>query len=128
MSRLFVLLAMIFCHIIDDYVLQALGPLATIKQKKWWEENCPQKLYKCDYVVALLMHSISWAFMIMLPVAFYKSLDVGVGFVLLFVINTAIHAFIDNAKANWMVINLVVDQALHMLQIAGTFWVMLYIK
>lgn len=59
MSRLFVLLAMIFCHIIDDYVLQTLGPLATMKQKKWWEENYPQKMYKYDYLVALLMHSMS---------------------------------------------------------------------
>lgn len=33
----FVLLAMVFCHIVDDYYLQ--GWLASAKQRKWWEEN-----------------------------------------------------------------------------------------
>ena len=121
MSRLFVLLAMIFCHIIDDYVLQTLGPLATMKQKKWWDENYPQKMYKYDYLVALLMHSMSWAFMIMLPVAAYMSWDVKPPFVLMFVLNTIIHAFIDNAKANWLAVNLITDQSIHMVQSAVTF-------
>ena len=35
MSKLFVLLAMVFCHIVDDYYLQAIGPLASMKQKSW---------------------------------------------------------------------------------------------
>lgn len=127
MSKLFILLAMIFCHIVDDYCMQTLGPLATMKQKKWWEENHPQKLYKYDYLVALLMHSMSWAFMIMLPVAFYMSWDVGAEFALMFVVNTAFHAYIDNAKANWLAINLIVDQLFHIGQIAGTFWILLYV-
>lgn len=124
MNKLFVLLAMIFCHIVDDYCLQTIGPLATMKQKKWWEENHPQKLYKYDYLVALLMHSMSWAFMIMLPVAFYMSWNVGTSFVILFVLNTVCHAFVDNAKANWLSINLITDQLIHMVQIAVTFWTM----
>ena len=121
MSKLFVLLAMIFCHIVDDYCLQTLGPLATMKQTKWWEENHPQKLYKYDYLVALLMHSMSWAFMIMLPVAAYMSWDVNSSFVTLFVLNTICHAFIDNAKANWLLINLITDQSVHIAQILVTF-------
>ena len=121
MSKAFVLLAMIFCHIVDDYCLQTLGPLATMKQKKWWEENHPQKLYKYDYLVALLMHSMSWAFMIMLPVAAYMSWDVNSSFVILFVLNTICHAFIDNAKANWLLINLITDQSIHIAQILVTF-------
>ena len=121
MSKVFVLLAMIFCHIVDDYCLQTLGPLATMKQKKWWEENYPQKLYKYDYLVALLMHSMSWAFMIMLPVAAYMSWDVNSSFVILFVLNTVCHAFIDNAKANWLLINLITDQSVHIAQILVTF-------
>lgn len=121
MSKVFVLLAMIFCHIVDDYCLQTLGPLATMKQKKWWEENYPQKLYKYDYLVALLMHSMSWAFMIMLPVAAYMSWDVDSSFVILFVLNAICHAFIDNAKANWLLINLITDQSVHIAQILVTF-------
>ena len=121
MNKLFVLLAMIFCHIVDDYCLQTIGPLATMKQKKWWEGNHPQKLYKDDYLVALLMHSMSWAFMIMLPVAAYMSWDVNSSFVILFVLNTICHAFIDNAKANWLLINLITDQSIHIAQILVTF-------
>lgn len=67
MSKAFIVLWMIFFHIVDDYYLQ--GWLASAKQKKWWEENAPQPLYKYDYIWALLMHSFSWAFMIMLPIA-----------------------------------------------------------
>lgn len=122
MTKSFVLLLMVFCHIVDDYYLQAIGPLASMKQRKWWDENYPQKLYKYDYLVALLMHSLSWAFMIMLPVAFYMSWDVDVSFVVIFVLNTACHAFVDNAKANWLSINLITDQLIHMVQIAVTFW------
>lgn len=124
MSKLFVLLAMVFCHIVDDYYLQAIGPLASMKQKSWWEANYPKKLYKYDYLVALLMHSLSWAFMIMLPVAFYLAWDVGVSFAVVFVLNTVCHAFVDNAKANWLSINLITDQLIHMVQIIVTFWTM----
>ena len=62
--ELFVLLSMIFCHIVDDYYLQ--GWLASAKQKSWWEQNAPQKLYQQDYLMALLVHSFSWTFMVML--------------------------------------------------------------
>lgn len=126
MSKLFVLLAMIFCHIVDDYCLQTIGPLATMKQKKWWEGNYPQKLYKYDYLVALLMHSMSWAFMIMLPVAAYMSWGVNSSFVILFVLNTICHAFIDNAKANWLLINLITDQSVHIAQILVTFLTLVF--
>jgi len=63
----FILLAMIFCHIIDDYCLQQ-GCLSKLKQKKFWEENAPQKMYRYDYIVALIIHAFSWTFMMMLPI------------------------------------------------------------
>ena len=50
MSRLFVIACMIFCHIVDDYYLQ--GILASMKQRKWWEEHYPQKSYNYDYIMA----------------------------------------------------------------------------
>ena len=127
MSKVLVLLAMIFCHIVDDYYLQAVGPLASMKQRKWWEENYPQRMYRYDYLVALLMHSMSWSFMIMLPIAFYLSWNVGSEFAMAFIMNTVLHAVVDNSKANWMAINLMQDQLAHMLQIAETFWIMLYV-
>ena len=126
MSKLFVLLVMVFCHIVDDYYLQAIGPLASMKQRKWWDENYPQKLYKYDYLVALLMHSLSWAFMVMLPISFYMSWDIDGVFLVTFIVNAVIHAFVDNVKANWLLINLITDQAVHIIQILVTFLVLMY--
>ena len=119
MNNTFIFLLMIFCHIVDDYYLQ--GWLASAKQKKYWEENAPDKMYKHDYIWALIMHSFSWAFMIMLPVALFMNFNVGFEFVMLFVWNVFLHAITDNAKANKKKINLIQDQMVHILQIIATF-------
>ena len=124
MSRLFVILWMIFFHIVDDYYLQ--GWLASAKQKSWWKENAPDKLYEHDYIWALIMHSFSWAFMIMLPIAYIQQFDVGFGFMFMFVFNIAMHASVDHLKANAKMINLWQDQLIHMSQIWLTS-IMLYI-
>ena len=110
---------MVFCHIVDDYYLQ--GKLALFKQKSWWEEKAPDEMYKYDYIVGLMMHSFSWAFMVMLPVAVSQSFDIGAGFAAMFVVNTAVHAMVDDLKANKRKINLVTDQLIHAGQIALTF-------
>lgn len=117
--KTFLLISMLFCHIVDDYYLQ--GWLASAKQRKWWKQNAPDVLYKYDYIMALLMHSISWSFMIMLPIAVLMSFNVTFGFVALFISNIIIHAIVDNAKANMLKINLIKDQLIHMLQIVLTF-------
>ena len=70
MYKILLLLTMIFLHIVDDYYLQ--GWLASAKQKSWWEQNALDKLYKHDYIMALFMHSFSWAFMIMLVPTIYE--------------------------------------------------------
>ena len=119
MNGLFVLLSMVFCHIVDDYYLQ--GKLALFNQKSWWEENAPDQLYKYDYIVALIMHSFSWAFMIMLPVAVSQEFQIGAVFVTMFIINTVVHAIVDDLKANKRKINLVTDQSIHISQIIVTF-------
>ena len=106
-------------HIVDDYYLQ--GWLASAKQKSWWQQNAPDKLYKNDYMMALFMHSFSWAFMIMLPLAFIAYFEVGIGYVVVFVANLATHAIVDNLKANKRKINLWVDQLIHIAQICMTF-------
>ena len=123
MSKLFIVLLMIFCHIVDDYYLQ--GWLASAKQKKYWEENAPQKLYRYDYIWALIMHSFSWAFMIMLPIAFIKGFDLNVFFLIVFIVNLAVHAITDNMKANKRKINLWIDQIIHLCQIAVTAFILL---
>lgn len=119
MTKLFILALMIFCHIVDDYYLQ--GILASMKQKKWWETNAPDPLYKNDYVVALITHGFSWAFMIMLPIAVFYGFNPPLHFWTCFVANAVTHSFIDNLKANKLKINLITDQVLHYVQIIVTY-------
>lgn len=118
MNSDFIIFWMVFFHIVDDYYLQ--GWLASAKQKKYWEENAPQPMYKYDYIWALFMHSFSWAFMIMLPIAYTMSFNINPTFLLVFGINFIIHAIVDDMKANRKVINLLVDQSIHMNQIVMT--------
>lgn len=124
MSKLFVVALMIFCHIVDDYYLQ--GILASMKQRSWWEENYPEKIYKYDYIMALAMHAISWAFMIMLPVAAYMGFRPTNIFFVMLTANSVIHAIVDDLKANKHKINLIVDQCIHLVQIVVTAAVMLH--
>ena len=124
MSKAFIILWMIFFHIVDDYYLQ--GWLASAKQKKWWKDNAPQPLYKYDYIWALLMHSFSWAFMIMLPIAVAMSFNISWFFLAYFLLNVFVHALVDDLKANRKKINLWQDQLIHMWQIAVTAIVMLF--
>ena len=118
MNYLFLILLMVFCHIVDDYYLQ--GWLASAKQKSYWQENAPDELYERDYIWALIMHSFSWTFMIMLPIAYFQGFNVSWYFAYIFVINAIIHAFTDNAKANRKEINLWQDHLVHMVQILCT--------
>ena len=119
-------LTMIWLHIYDDYHTQ--GILAQFKQKKWWEENYPQDLYKSDWKIALYEHAFQWSFTTMLPLLVYsvwtwKETGLYHGLIWwtgLLVINTMVHAKIDNEKANELEINLFTDQILHILQIGFT--------
>ena len=121
MNIWFVLLLMIFLHIVDDYKLQA-GVLNNLKQKKFWEENAPDELYKYDYIWALIMHSFSWSFMIMLPFAYILNFYLNIPFIITFVLNLITHAIIDDLKANRHAINLIQDQIFHIIQIILTWW------
>ena len=120
MNNIFILLLMIFLHIIDDFKLQQ-GVLVSLKQKKWWEEqNEYEEFYKYDYLPALILHAFSWTFMIMLPIAISLNFNIG-WWTLIYAINTIIHAFTDDLKANKLKINLIVDQSIHILQIVITW-------
>lgn len=120
-SKYILLLAMIFCHIVDDYYLQ--GFLASAKQKSWWEKNSPDKLYENDYIMALCEHAFSWTFMIMIiPTiyTYYHSLSY-IAILNMFSLNWAIHCIVDNLKANKKKINLIQDQLIHIGQIILTW-------
>ena len=129
--EIFILFCMVFMHILSDYNTQ--GILAQMKQKSWWAANCPSPeddpdLYANDYKVALAMHSFSWAFMIMIPLAVYLLLT-GAGitgvYFFMFLMNAAIHYAVDDMKANWGTINLHTDQTAHLIQIACTWMICL---
>ena len=128
MIEIFMLLLMIFLHIVDDYYLQ--GVLASMKQRGWWKKNVPDRKYKYDYIVALLMHAFSWTFMIMLPVAITLLLNPVAAtiplFIIIFFVNWGIHMAIDHLKANVKVLNLIQDQAIHIIQIVLT-WLLFFI-
>lgn len=123
MSNAFIFLWMIFFHIVDDFVLQA-PCLCSLKQKSWWVEHAPDDIYSHDYIFALIIHSISWSFMIMLPIAYVQGFNIDFGFFALFVVNTVIHGIVDNAKANCKVINLCIDQTIHIFQIYLTLMIL----
>lgn len=123
MKETILILCMLFCHIVDDYYLQ--GWLAQAKQKKWWEKNAPNPLYKNDYIMALFEHAFSWTFMIHVPIIIYLIIsgclpDIYL-FVVTFAINWLVHLITDNAKANLMKINLIQDQVIHVVQILITW-------
>ena len=122
---------MVFCHIVDDYYLQ--GILASMKQRNWWKTNAPDDMYKHDYIVALIMHSFSWAFMIMLPIRVYlfangMLMQNNIIMYICWILgNSVIHTVIDHLKANKKVINLIQDQSCYMIQIFLVWLTMLFI-
>ena len=121
--KLFILFLMFFMHIVDDYYLQ--GILAKMKQKRWWEENVNNSKCRYDYIIALIMHSFSWAFLTLIPIALYiQSLYIWICIALL--LNAIIHCIIDDLKANKLRINLIVDQAIHIIQLIIT-WIVFVI-
>ena len=78
-------------------------------------------LFRSDYIVALIMHSFSWVFMIMLPIALNMGFNINNTFLAFFIVNLFAHAITDNAKANDKIINLVVDQTVHIFSIVWTW-------
>lgn len=113
------LLLMILMHIVDDYYLQ--GILASMKQKSWWEkQEGYTNLYKNDYKMALLMHSMSWSIMLLVPAMFLLNVN-GYALFGIFVVNALIHYHVDNLKANKKQINLMFDQTIHIMQIIATW-------
>lgn len=85
----------------------------------------PNKLYKYDYLVGLIIHGYSWSFMIMLPIALLFSFDISFDFCVVMIVNGIIHSIVDDAKANEHKINLIIDQTIHMIQIVVTAIILL---
>lgn len=123
--RLFVLFSMLFLHVVDDWYLQ--GKLGSMKQKFWWEEHAPDVRYRKDYVIALLIHGFSWAFLMMLPLTMFVYLQRQVWYPSAYIVNMSLHSYVDHLKCNKFCINLIEDQVFHVIQIVVTWWICLYI-
>lgn len=111
-----VLVLMLLGHLVADYTLQ--GWLADGKQKSWWKKICGGKIpdkYKNDYIAALYCHALYWSIFVCAP--FYTSSN----FLPAIILNTAVHAIVDDLKANQKRINLMQDQLIHLAQILLTF-------
>ena len=125
--KIFILIVMVFCHTVADYNLQ--GWLASAKQKSYWEENASENMYRYDYIMALIMHSISWSSMIMFPLMIYQLYTANslIMTFIIFIANIFLHAHIDNMKAKGRQINLVQDQLIHLVSIFGRWFLVLMI-
>ena len=66
--------------------------------------------------MALLIHAISWAIMIHLPLMFLQESDMEVVSYMVG-INCSIHFLVDDLKANDGKLNLIQDQSIHFAQI-----------
>lgn len=122
-----ILVLMLLCHIIDDFVLQPIC-LSKLKQREWWIEECKKKNldiqpYQHDYLMALFIHAMSWSIMIHLPLIPLNQISNTLfGLSLLF--NTIIHMVVDDLKANVNLINLWQDQLIHLIQITLTYFIL----
>ena len=119
-NKILILAAMIQGLIIADYNLQ--GCLASAKQRKYWKENAPKKMYQYDYIMALFMHSFCWTCLIMIPALISER---HIYFWILAFLNTVIHMYVDNEKANKETINLVEYHIIHFIQIFLTLGILL---
>ena len=112
----FIIITMIFAHTIADFVLQT-DTIAKFKQRSNWQPFGRE--YKYDYIPFLFIHSFMWSFIVLLPLYIVKH-DYNI-FIFLVIVNTLIHMYIDNEKANNHTINLICDQLLHLMQIIISF-------
>ena len=124
--------AMIFMHIIGDYALQSVCNFHNMKQESWWKkvydiDILKESKLKNDYKLILYLHGLSWTICILIPIIldhyfiyhkFYFGFEMFINSALL--VNTCIHAVVDDMKANMNAINLVTDQAIHFVQIVVT--------
>lgn len=125
-SAFLLLIAMIWCHLDNDFRKQ--GILASMKQKSWWEQQEGYNdTYEFDYIAALWAHAIWWGIELHIPVIAYiwykgQLTPAHIGLlVFVMVVQIATHKIIDDAKANLKLINLMIDQSLHAFQIVVSF-------
>lgn len=124
-TRTGIFLIMLVLHILIDFHLQ--GWLSQSKQKDYWltifpnmeDKKDKSNMYRNDYKCCLLVHSLFWTFMIMLPAFICSTTRVSI-LIVVYIINTILHYIIDDLKANEKTINLIDDQIVHVVQLLFT--------
>jgi len=128
--KIFVLLSMLFLHIIAEYNLQ--GYLEKRKCKTWYDDSVYYTIgltkhqyyeskYRYDYLMALFLHSFRWTFMIMLPLTIHIVISGGMWYPLCYVTNTVVYMIVDNEKTNKHTLSLIQKQTIHLIQILSTW-------
>ena len=122
------LFLMLLCHIVDDFVLQPIC-LSNLKQREWWIEQCKKKNidiepYNQDYLMALIIHALSWAIMVHLPIILLTSVS-NLVLTASIIFNAFVHLIIDDLKCNVNLLNLKQDQLLHIGQIIITYLIVM---
>lgn len=121
----FTLLCLVL-HFIADFNLQIGARLDDLKQKSVWKKMCRTECYngyKRDYIAALLIHAFVWSVVTFLPLLAtdrYHPVKLLIGVI----INTPIHAWVDDLKCNRLKINLIQDQLIHLFQVISWCWVL----
>lgn len=129
MNIFFILLIMLFVHVIDDFHLQ--GILANMKQINWWKKEVYKEykgqrdkfnMYHNDWIPCIIWHAFQWSCMIIIPCIVNNfNITNKLYFYIVIFINMIIHAIIDHLKCNKYLINLITDQLCHICQIFITW-------
>lgn len=110
---LFIVLFLVHC--LDDFFVQPVC-LSKLKQRKFWLKY--PDVYRHDYVMALLIHAFEWSAALSVALLLFGASETFAA--VAFVVNGVVHAVVDNAKANKLSINLIVDQSIHIVQLVAT--------
>lgn len=114
--KYFVICAMLFMHVLGDFVLQRQGWMHEMKRVQWWREITDDKRYNYDFVPILFLHGFSWSFLVHLPLLLVMPINGYISASIL--IMGIVHGAVDHLKANRFMLNLIQDQIIHMIQIA----------
>ena len=121
-------LLVLLLHFYSDFNLQIGAKLDGMKQKIWWRrqfkklkmDEVDAKHYGYDFKCALLIHAFVWSILTFAPLIYFTKSVAGI--LVMVAANALIHAKIDDVKANEYLPNLIEDQVMHIVQIAGTLF------
>ena len=112
---------MLLLHVLAEFILQPLA-LCKLKKKSFWEQPERQNGGTEASCMAITINSIMWTIMIMLPLM-CCSLVEDLFILLVFLVDMAIHAFVDEYFTNRQMLTFATTQSIYLAQITLTFLV-----